>query len=365
MAMMDKYGQIVGADFTSKVRVIIEASGFIEKQNLYPPILEGTSIFDVVGGIAVISGIIAVGAPGTSYKLVFSSDGIDLSKDSNKIVFKQGGNLEFNIEINLRECEVGEQFTVVGKCQLCQGSYSLTQMTEPGSCEVCPKEKAKCLGGAKIGPLPGYWRRNNKSNSFTQCLYELACLGMIPPKNNILGECLKGYQGILCADCEVGFSRDNDYQCSLCPNPFLNVLRLIAVLAAVIILIVLMIRSTLKGAMEINNVTNGLSRQYNILVQQTKQLLYLLKYLALTAFLIQETLIKYKMIQKLSAGHQFTKFTAIFQPYQVLLFGDQGFLFLHLQFQQKEGKNYIRLMYYKVMVFYSEAIEKNIISGKQ
>ncbi|CDW82469.1 UNKNOWN [Stylonychia lemnae] len=258
IAMMDKYGQIVGADFTSKVRVNIDTNNLSEKQNLYSPIIEGSSIFDVIGGIAVISDIIIVGTPGTSYQLVFSSDGIDLSKDSNKKTMNYEGNsnLDFDIDIRLRECEIGEQFTTSGKCQICQDSYSLVKMTQPGSCEVCPTEKAKCIEGAQIGPLPGYWRRNNESKIFTQCLYEFACLGMIPPKNILVGECQQGYQGILCADCEYGFSRNNDYQCSLCPESALNVLRLLAIVSAVAILIVFMIRSTLNGAMEINNVTS-------------------------------------------------------------------------------------------------------------
>ncbi|CDW85620.1 UNKNOWN [Stylonychia lemnae] len=86
--MMDKYGQIVGADFT-----------------------KGSNIFDVIGGIAVISEINVVGTPGSSYQLIFSSDGIDLSKKSNKDIMNHEGNqnLDFNLDFKLRECEVGEK----------------------------------------------------------------------------------------------------------------------------------------------------------------------------------------------------------------------------------------------------------------
>ncbi|CDW74086.1 UNKNOWN [Stylonychia lemnae] len=76
---------------------------------------------------------------------------------------------------------------------------------------------------------------------------------MIPPHNNPLGDCLKGYQGILCADCINGYSRDNDYQCAICPQPSLNSLRLISIFIAIVILVVLMIRSTLRGAQDISN----------------------------------------------------------------------------------------------------------------
>ena len=63
-------------------------------------------------------------------------------------------------------------------------------MNEPGSCEICPIESAKCNGGSNIGPLPGFWRTSNISKVFVSCLYGRACLGMIPPRNNPMGDCL-------------------------------------------------------------------------------------------------------------------------------------------------------------------------------
>ncbi|CDW91326.1 UNKNOWN [Stylonychia lemnae] len=166
------------------------------------------------------------------------------------------GDLNFGLKINLRDCEIGEYFTVVGKCIQCEQSFSLVKMIEPGSCDICPTEKAICNGGAKIGPLPGFWRSSNQSQNFMLCLLEQACLGMIPPLNNPLGECLLGYQGILCADCQRGYSRDGDYKCSLCPNRGLNILRLIALFIGAVTLVVFMIRQTLKGAKDMNNVTS-------------------------------------------------------------------------------------------------------------
>lgn len=107
------------------------------------------------------------------------------------------------MQVNLRECAVGEQFTSNGKCLTCTSgtTYSLTKMTSPGNCQECPTEKAVCMGGADVGPQPGYWRKSNLTSSFIKCLYEPACLGMVKPENNPCGSCLTGYQGILCADC--------------------------------------------------------------------------------------------------------------------------------------------------------------------
>jgi len=54
-------------------------------------------------------------------------------------------------------------------------------MFEPGQCKECETAKSICLGGATIGPRPGYWRKNNQTSNFVSCMYSEACLGMLPP----------------------------------------------------------------------------------------------------------------------------------------------------------------------------------------
>ena len=48
------------------------------------------------------------------------------------------------IEVNLRECEIGEEFTDSGKCNECPAgtSYSLVKFTEPNPCSECPGDQA-------------------------------------------------------------------------------------------------------------------------------------------------------------------------------------------------------------------------------
>lgn len=87
-------------------------------------------------------------------------------------------------------------------------------MTDTGSCKTCPTDMAICMGGANIGPKPGYWRSSNTTDNFIECQYYYACLGMISPDYNPVGDCATGYEGILCAECEVGYSRVYDYQCA-------------------------------------------------------------------------------------------------------------------------------------------------------
>ncbi|CDW78175.1 UNKNOWN [Stylonychia lemnae] len=230
MGLIDKYGQIVGSDFTSKVRISIQTNNLDEKASKYPPILEGSSDFQTYGGIAVVKDVIVAGSPGCLYHVSFTTDGIDLSKQSNQEAME------------LLECQ--------------DNTYSLVKMIEPNSCEICPSEKAICLGGINIGPQPGYWRKSNTTKNIEKCLFEPACLGMIAPNYNPQGDCLDGYRGILCADCDKGYSRDNNYQCKYCPEHWVNSLRLIAILIGVVLLIVFMVRSTLNGAKDATNVTS-------------------------------------------------------------------------------------------------------------
>jgi len=65
---------------------------------------------------------------------------------------------------------------------------------------------------------------------------------------------------MICADCEVGYSRTGNYECSKCPDPFLNVARLLFIFLIAIVVILFLIRSTLKGAVEKKNVTSIYSK---------------------------------------------------------------------------------------------------------
>ncbi len=68
---------------------------------------------------------------------------------------------------------------------------------------------------------------------------------MVPPKNVSIGECSDGYQGVMCMDCAVGYSRTNGYFCSKCPLFKFNILRLLGILLIAVLFGVVLIRSTL------------------------------------------------------------------------------------------------------------------------
>jgi hypothetical protein len=136
---------------------------------------------------------------------------------------------------------------------------------EPGTCKECPSDKANCLKDDEtdtntIGPKSGYWRSSNSSDNFIACLFKPACLGTYNPGDSPMGECLEGYQGILCADCAVGFSRTSGYECGFCPHPVANVFRLGAIMFVAVFVVIFLIKSTLAGAKERKNVTSIYSK---------------------------------------------------------------------------------------------------------
>ena len=66
MGIVDMYGQIIGSDYSSTVRVFVNSSyNKNAEANIYPPIVEGTNSFDVKGGVVELSNIKFYGTPGT------------------------------------------------------------------------------------------------------------------------------------------------------------------------------------------------------------------------------------------------------------------------------------------------------------
>ena len=141
--------------------------------------------------------MVFIGTPGFNYSISITTTAIDLTKQSNQEYMNSlnSSMIDFNLGINLRECMIGEYFTTTGQCIFCPAltSYSLTKMTEPGSCQKCPTSQAVCNGGSDIGPLPGYWRSTNLTSTFIRCLRPSACLGMVQPQFDPQGSCGEGY----------------------------------------------------------------------------------------------------------------------------------------------------------------------------
>ena len=71
---------------------------------------------------------------------------------------------------------------------------------------------------------------------------------MIGPEFNPMGSCGTGYLGIICAECNTGFSVASTFTCAPCPEKTQNIIRLGAIGIAAVCLMIFLVYSTLKGA---------------------------------------------------------------------------------------------------------------------
>lgn len=95
-------------------------------------------------------------------------------------------------------------------------------------------------------PTKGYMpsmHSTPKTRAMIKCFENNACLGGAPGE-----QCAKGYYGSLCADCGANHGSKPGHKCETCPDLKLNILRMFGVCFAVIILLVVFIRETIKGA---------------------------------------------------------------------------------------------------------------------
>ncbi len=100
--------------------------------------ITGDTQITSVGGTFVVKDIQFTASPGQNYRIKFVTKGIDLSKPSNKKYMAKlkaqeknssssKADNSFKLNLNLRNCSVGESFLNSGKCKMCENKtqYSL------------------------------------------------------------------------------------------------------------------------------------------------------------------------------------------------------------------------------------------------
>ncbi|TNV88043.1 hypothetical protein FGO68_gene7468 [Halteria grandinella] len=177
------------------------------------------------------------------------------------------------LTLTVQSCLLGYKLLSNGKCQQCaKGTYLFYTQTEPLSCKDCQSQFSECPGGSLVYPLPGYWRSSNPSEKFYQCIFQKACLGRNNMTDSFTGVCAEGYQGILCSDCALNFSKNPSLsRCSKCPKQNINILILTCLFTAFIVLIVILVNSNRVNS---KNEKNYLPVFFRILVNHL-QILYL------------------------------------------------------------------------------------------
>jgi len=169
------------------------------------PMPNGTGVFtDVVGFVR----------PGTYHlRISFNSEDVE----------------EVNIEVQVRECRIGEQRTP--DFILCQPCDTQSYNFEPngnGSCVTCP-DHSTCAGSF-IVPEEGYWHSSPCSSRIQECLYEEACRST--DRREALMNLSNTFQD--CSLSEEDLEQYNDQQCSTV-SPFCLYVLLVCACRAIVV----------------------------------------------------------------------------------------------------------------------------------
>ena len=82
-------------------------------------------------------------------------------------------------------------------------------------CLPCDTTSFTCNGSSIIVALPENWRAAPSSFTFYSCPVPGACLNG--------GVCAKGYTGVLCSVCDIGYGQDFSGVCSQCPSLLISI----------------------------------------------------------------------------------------------------------------------------------------------
>jgi hypothetical protein len=86
------------------------------------------------------------------------------------------------------------------------------------SCQDCPRH-ARCPGGNRAWPMPGFWNEDESSLEVIRCAVpslERCPLGF--DTKNLTCTCGEGYAGYACRECAPGYFQARDLRCAKCPE---------------------------------------------------------------------------------------------------------------------------------------------------
>jgi hypothetical protein len=124
--------------------------------------------------------------------------------------------------------------------------YSEVPDSLPYVCRPCPQGADCLVAGVQVTNIPiqsGWWPAIS-GISFIRCINE-ACQG----GSGSHPSCADGYTGNLCSQCvRPGYGRTGKFDCSACPEPNLNRLRLFGLCLLLVVIVVVVTRITMVSA---------------------------------------------------------------------------------------------------------------------
>lgn len=228
ITLQDSLGQVITTDYSSVCEIDVDS----EKETEY---LGGVTQIKAVSGVYTFSSLVLYATPNTNINLLITTTSFESDSDEYDNI----------LAVSVRDCIVGEEKSSNG-CTRCQAGYY--NFEAGANCEECPSN-AKCLGGDKVYPEEGYWRASITSSKIFKCMYEYACAGGVETESQ-QGDCEEGYKGNLCQSCDSDYVRSGSNECSECVSKTQNTMILIGIALLIILVEVIMIRSSIRNAYE-------------------------------------------------------------------------------------------------------------------
>ncbi|KAI8467434.1 MAG: hypothetical protein J3K34DRAFT_523752 [Monoraphidium minutum] len=243
VAVQDWQGSNIVSGFDSAL--LLQARVFSGDGEWRPDITALGNVTSAAGGLARFSGLQLIANPGR-YQLRFTP-----------LVLEHHHVAPALLDLDIRQCISGESNTsartaggagggglaTLTMCERCrEGTVSLDPLAS-GGCAMCEASMhATCKGDAMI-PDDGWWQSHPRSPQVHRCLLVDACnhsaragemqawaaahaamtVAELAPsfREYTQMQCAKGYQGVLCGECDEGFGRRGQ-SCIRCIQPSLN-----------------------------------------------------------------------------------------------------------------------------------------------
>lgn len=236
--LFDHLRQLIVTDFVSSAQLIPLNNSFLQ--------VSGALSIKAEAGVFVFSEFTPDAVPLTTQYLMVTTNGVDVEKKG-----KARDPVDYVptilIQLSFRECVSGESLHDEA-CVVCPKDTYSFDPSRP--CLLCPSS-AICYGNDTMVPKAGYWRMNNHTDFFVECLHPEACSGsQEPPFLSLTGLCAEGYFGNLCQQCLTDYSRTGRFQCTKCPNKASNISISTLIIIAALIVLALIVWTAINSALK-------------------------------------------------------------------------------------------------------------------
>ncbi|KAL0048014.1 hypothetical protein WJX82_005700 [Trebouxia sp. C0006] len=251
--IIDHFGNLVSGG--------VSAASMLVSATSSNAILGGQQLAQAVDGVVTFDGLIitanstmnTTSTYGLNYTVTFAAASIS-------------GISSWDVAINIRGCEPGEQYDN-NVCRVCQEqTYSFHPGDDGGQCQTCP-DTAHCPGGPIFVPDDYYWHSAFDSDTAQRCPNTFACslsadtsslvtttsstqrsdlleacqtawyngttsstpelnpdrsfedIICVTPSGNVSyqnAQCQTGYNGLLCTNCDNGWGNSRTFHCNQC-----------------------------------------------------------------------------------------------------------------------------------------------------